>query len=469
MKSKEEPSLGSTRENPSSSEETTGSLSRPGRTASAPSGKPALSLFPESLMEAIVDPDNMQRAWNQVRANRGAPGPDGITLGEFPDWLRPRWPTIRQQLLDGTYRPKPVRRKTIAKPDGGERLLGIPNVLDRLIQQAILQVLTPVFDPEFSESSHGFRPGRSAHGAAKQVQRTIRRGYRFAVDMDLSKFFDRVQHDVLMSRVARKVRDQRLLTLIGRYLRAGILVEGVLQASEEGTPQGGPASPFLANILLDDLDKELERRGLPFVRYADDFVIFTRSRRAAERVFRSVNRYLTRHLRLVVNETKSRIVEADGVEYLGFVFRGRGATINVSEKNLHKFKRRTRELTGRSRGISMERRMSELRSYLRGWMGYFGLAAQLKLFDKLDQWLRRRLRMCYWKRWRHVRTRRRELIRLGVPRRQAIRHARSQKGPWHMAKSIATGVGLTNAWLQTQGLLSLKTLWAQLAPLRRTA
>jgi RNA-directed DNA polymerase len=420
-------------------------------------------------MEAVVNPTNMERAWKQVRANRGAPGPDGITLTEFPDWLRPRWPAIRQQLVDGIYRPEPVRRKTIAKPDGGERLLGIPNVLDRLIQQAILQVLTPVFDPMFSESSYGFRPGRSAHGAAKQVQRTIRRGYRFAVDMDLSKFFDRCQHDVLMNRVARKVRDPRLLTLIGRYLRAGVMVEGVLQASEEGTPQGGPASPFLANILLDDLDKELERRGLPFVRYADDFVIFTRSRRAAERVFRSVNRYLTQHLRLVVNETKSRIVETDGVEYLGFVFRGRRATINVSEKNIRKFKRRIRELTGRSRGISMQRRMSELRSYLRGWMGYFGLAAQLKLFDKLDQWLRRRLRMCYWKRWRYSRTRRRELIRLGVPRRQAIRHARSRKGPWHMAKSIATGVGLTNAWLRDQGLLSLKTLWAQLAPLRRTA
>jgi RNA-directed DNA polymerase len=469
MKSKEEPSIGSSRGNPSSLEGTTGSLPRPGRTAAASIEKPALSLFSESLMEAVVNPTNMERAWKQVRANRGAPGPDGITLTEFPDWLRPRWPAIRQQLVDGIYRPEPVRRKTIAKPDGGERLLGIPNVLDRLIQQAILQVLTPVFDPMFSESSYGFRPGRSAHGAAKQVQRTIRRGYRFAVDMDLSKFFDRVQHDVLMSRVSHKVRDKRMLRLIGRYLRAGVMVDGLVQPSPEGTMQGGPLSPMLANILLDDLDKELESRGLPFVRYADDFVIFTRSRRAAERVFRSVNRYLTQHLRLVVNETKSRIVETDGVEYLGFVFRGRRATINVSEKNIRKFKRRIRELTGRSRGISMQRRMSELRSYLRGWMGYFGLAAQLKLFDKLDQWLRRRLRMCYWKRWRYSRTRRRELIRLGVPRRQAIRHARSRKGPWHMAKSIATGVGLTNAWLRDQGLLSLKTLWAQLAPLRRTA
>ena len=474
MKNKEEPSIDSKRGSPSpqsgnSNGGTTGSLSRPGPTASASVEKPALSLFPESLMEAIVDDANMDLAWQNVRANRGAPGPDGITLTEFPEWVKPRWAAIRQQLLDGTYQPQPVRRVSIDKPDGGKRLLGIPNVLDRLLQQAIVQVLTPVFDPSFSESSHGFRPHRSAHGAAKQVQRTIRQRYRFVVDMDLSKFFDRVQHDVLMSRLARKVSDKRLLKLFGRYLRAGVLVDGILQPTREGTPQGGPASPLLANILLDDLDKELERRGLPFVRYADDFVIFTKSRRSAERVFASVSRFLTRQLRLVVNQEKSRIVAADGVEFLGFVFRGNRATINVATKSIQRFKRRIREITGRSRGISMERRLSELRSYVRGWMGYFGLAAQLKLFDKLDQWIRRRIRMCYWKRWRLPRTRRRELIGLGVPRRQAIRHARSRKGYWHMAKSIASGVGLTNAWLQLQGLLSLKSLWAELAPLRRTA
>jgi RNA-directed DNA polymerase len=363
-----------------------------------------------------------------------------------------------------------VRRKTIDKPDGGQRQLGIPNVLDRLIQQAIVQVLTPIFDPNFSDSSHGFRPQRSAHGAAKQVQRTIRRGYRFVVDMDLSKFFDRVQHDVLMSRVARKVTDKRMLQLIGRYLRAGVMVEGILQLTTAGTPQGGPASPLLANILLDDLDKELERRGLPFVRYADDFVIFTKSERSAQRVKASITHYLTQVLRLVVNQEKSRIVTSDQVEFLGFAFRGRqAATINVSTKSLQRFKHKTREITGRSRGISMDRRLSELRSYVRGWVGYFGLAAQLKLFDQLDQWIRRRLRMCYWKRWRHVRTRRKELIRLGVPRRQALRHAQSRHGYWHMAKTIASGVGFTNAWLQSQGLVSLKSLWEALAPLRRTA
>lgn len=444
----------------------TGSTVRPDDAAAASLEKPALSLFPESLMEKIVSRPNIDIAWKNVKANRGAPGPDGITLTEFPSWFRPRWETIRQQLLDGTYQPQPVRRVTIDKPDGGKRMLGIPNVLERLLQQAIVQILTPVFDPSFSNSSYGFRPKRSAHGATKQVQRTIRRGYQYAVDMDLSKFFDRCQHDVIMARVARKVDDKLVLKLIGRYLRAGVIVEGVFQPTIEGTPQGGPASPLLANILLDDLDKELEKRGLPFVRYADDFVIFTKSRRSAERVFSSITRYLTTHLRLVVNLEKSRIVPSSEVEYLGFVFRGSRATINVSDKSIVRFKHRIREITGRSRGISMDRRLGELQRFVRGWMGYFGLASQLKLFASLEQWIRRRIRCCYWKRWRHVRTRRRVLIALGVSPRQAARHARSRKGPWHMAKTIASGVGMTNAWLQAQGVLSLKTLWAELAQLR---
>ena len=466
MKNKEEPSANSLRGNHSSTEETAGSLSRPGSTVTAQVEQPALSLFPESLMEAVVDTANMETAWKNVKANRGAPGPDGITIAEFPDWFRPRWPDTRQQLLDGTYRPEPVRRKTIDKPDGGQRLLGIPNVQERLIQQAIVQVLTPLFDPTFSESSHGFRPKRSAHGAARQVRRTIRRGYRYTVDMDLSKFFDRVGHDVLMARVARRVDDKMLLRLIGRYLRAGVMVEGVLQPTEIGTPQGGPASPLLANILLDDLDTELERRGLHFVRYADDFAIFAKSQRSAERIMASVTRYLTDKLRLVVNQEKSRVVASEEFEFLGFAFRKSRATINVSTKSVQRFKHRIREITGRSRGISMEHRLSLLRSYVRGWMGYYGLASQLKLFDRLDRWLRRRIRMCYWKQWRRPRNRRRELIRLGVPIRQAIRHARSRKSYWHMSKTIASGVGLTNAWLAEQGMLSIKTLWAELAPLR---
>ncbi|MBX3420471.1 MAG: group II intron reverse transcriptase/maturase [Pirellulaceae bacterium] len=351
-----------------------------------------------------------------------------------------------------SYKAGPVRRVSIDKPDGGKRLLGIPNLIDRLIQQAIVQILTPVFDPNVSTSSYGFRPKRSAHGAAKQVQRTIRRGYRFAVDMDLSKFFDRVGHDVLMARISRKVHDKTLLRLIGGYLRAGVMVDGHFQATTQGTPQGGPAFPLLANILLDELDKELEKRGLPFVRYADDFVIFTKSKRSAERGFQSVHRYLTRQLHLVVNLEKSRIVTTEQLEYLGYSFVGSRATINVSAKSIERFKHRIREITGRSRGISMERRLGELKRFVRGWMGYYGLASQLKLFASLEQWIRRRIRCCYWKRWRHVCTRIRELIALSLPRRQAIRHGRSRKGPWHMAKTIASGVGMTNAWLTDQGV-----------------
>ena len=324
--------------------QTRSSLLRPlgGASVAARAEQPALSLFPMSLMEAVVDQANLERAWKNVKANRGAPGPDGITIAEFPGWFRVHWPTIRQQLLDGTYRPGPVRRKVIDKPDGGQRFLGIPNVLDRLIQQAIVQVLTPIFDPHFSESSFGFRPGRSAHGAAKQVQRTIRCGHRFAADIDLSKFFDRVQHDVLMARVARRVNDKLLLRLIGRYLRAGVMVEGVLQPTAVGAPQGGPLSPILSNILLDDLDKELERRGLPFVRYADDFAVFAKSPRAAQRIMTSVTRYLTDKLRLVVNQEKSRVVTSEEFEYLSFAFVKSRATINVAAKSIHKFKRRIR-------------------------------------------------------------------------------------------------------------------------------
>jgi len=272
-----------------------------------------------------------------------------MTIKQFEPWARENWPTVRQQLLDGTYRPGPVRRKTIPKDGGGERLLGIPNVIDRLVQQAICQVLTPIFDPDFSESSFGFRAGRSAHGATKQVQRIMRQGYAHVVDVDLSKFFDRVQHDVLMGRVSRKVRDRRLLRLIGRYLRAGVMVEGVLQSTPEGSPQGGPLSPLLSNILLDDLDQELERRGLRFVRYADDFVIFVKSVRSGQRVFLSIQRYLTQHLKLVVNQQKSRVRAARGCEYLGFTFTGQRVTIKVAPKKpLQKGLQASRQAVDRS-------------------------------------------------------------------------------------------------------------------------
>lgn len=440
-----------------------------GQSCAAAMETSALDSLSKDLMERIVNPENMERAWKKVKANGGAPGPDGITLKQFPEHFRSMWPEIRQQLLDGTYRPEAARRKAIAKPDGGERLLGIPNVQERLIQQAILQVLTSIFDPDFSESSFGFRPNRSAHGAVRQVQRYIKQGYRFAVDMDLSKFFDRVQHDVLMSRVARKVRDKRLLRLIGRYLRAGIMVDGLVQPSPEGTMQGGPLSPLLANILLDDLDKELENRGLRFARYADDFQVFVRTHRSARRVYASVERFLTRKLKLVVNQQKSRIAKTDGVEFLGFKLVGKRGEIRVAAKNLAKLKEKVRSITGRSRGISMQRMIGELRQYLRGWMGYFALAATKGVFAGLDEWIRRRVRMCFWKQWRYPRTRIRKLKQLGVPHDLAVRHGTSHKGYWRLAKTLGGQMGMTKQWLLDQGLVFLRYLWSELAPLRRIA
>ena len=426
----------------------------------------------ELLMEKIVDPDNLERAWKKVRSNRGAPGPDGITIDEFPEHFRANWPEIRQQLLDGTYVPGPARRKSIDKPDGGQRNLGIPNVIERLIQQAILQILTPIFDPGFSESSFGFRPKRSAQDAAKQVQAHIRSGYRHCIDMDLAKFFDKVQHDVLMVRVARKVQDRRLLKLIGRYLRAGVMVETELQPSIEGTMQGGPLSPLLANILLDDFDKELESRGLHFVRYADDFLVFTKTSEAAQRVARSIESYLTRKLRLVVNHQKSRICGTDGVEFLGFSFVGYGGNFRVSPKNQLKFKDRVREITRRNRGVSMSHRMLELRRYFQGWVGYFSIVRMKTYFEDLDKWVRRRIRACYWKQWRKARTRIANLRTLGVGRDQAVTHGMSSKGAWVMSSSQAvhealsiTGPaapGPSQNRLTQVGLVSVLTIWQKL-------
>ena len=391
-------------------------------------------------MVRVMDRANIQRAWRRVKANRGAPGVDGMTIGEFPAFVRSHWSAIRQALLEGSYQPSPVRRVRIPKPAGrGQRLLGIPTVVDRVISQAIQQVLTPIFDPEFSESSFGFRPGRSAHGALRQLQQYLREGRRVAVDLDLEKFFDRVNHDIRMARVARKVRDRHLLALIGRYLRAGVLVENVIQATEIGTPQGSPLSPLLANVLLDDLDKELERRGHRFVRYADDLLIVVCSLRAGERVKASITRYLTTKLKLVVNEQKSRVVRTNECVFLGFTFRG--AKLRWSDQAFADFKHRVRRLTGRSWGVSMGYRLYKLAQYLRGC------------------WIRRRIRMCYWKQWRRARTKVRQLLALGTGKRAAILTAISRKSYWHLSKTLAMQTGMTNAWLASQGLLSVRDLW----------
>jgi RNA-directed DNA polymerase len=411
----------------------------------------------DDLMERVLASENMRRAWKRVKANQGAPGVDGMRIEDFAESARSNWPEIRQALREGTYRPQPVRRVTIPKPDGGERLLGIPTVMDRVIQQAIAQVLGPLFDPGFSDASFGFRPGRSAHGALRRVQAHIGDGYRIAVDLDLAKFFDMVQHDVLMARLGRTVRDKRLLALIGEYLRAGVLVGETIEATEIGTPQGGPLSPLLANILLDDLDKELERRGHRFVRYADDLLILVRSHRAGERVMASVSRFLTGTLKLVVNAHKSRVVKTNDCEFLGFTFRGK--KLRWSERAYQDFRHRLRQLTGRSWGVSMDYRLKKLSEYVRGWMGYFGISDYYRPIPELDHWLRRRIRMCYWKQWRGVRNRIRNLLALGTPARTAIWTGMSSKSYWHLSRSLGTQTGMTNDWLKGQGLISIRDHW----------
>lgn len=411
----------------------------------------------EDLMEAVLSPANMQRAWRRVKSNRGAPGIDGLRIEDFPAYAREHWPAIRQTLSDGRYQPQPVRRVTIPKPGGGERALGIPTVVDRVIQQAIAQVMTPLFDPDFSESSYGFRPKRSAHGALKQVQADIQAGYRIAVDLDLAKFFDNVDHDILMARVARKIRDKRLLALIGRYLRAGVLINDCIQPSELGTPQGGPLSPLLANILLDDLDRELTGRGHRFVRYADDLMVLVKSERAASRVKASITAYLDRRLKLPVNEQKSQVAKIDQCVFLGFTFR-RGK-LRWSDAAFADFKHRLKELTGRSWGVSMRYRLDKLGQYLRGWLGYFGISEYYRPIPELDEWLRRRMRMCYWKQWRLCRTKISHLLALGVSLRTAIIAGVSSKSYWRLSRSKATQVGMSNEWLKAQGLVSIRALW----------
>lgn len=420
--------------------------------------KPA---FSDNLFERVVQRDNILKAWQRVRANKGAAGIDGMTIDEFPAWAKSgHWKRVTTELVTGQYQPLPVRRVEIDKPDGGTRQLGIPTIVDRVIQQAIAQVLTPIFDPDFSDNSFGFRPNRNGQQAVKQIQGIIKQGHRFAVDVDLSTFFDRVNHDLLMTRLGRKVKDKRLLKLIKRYLRAGVIDNQLYRESREGVPQGGPLSPLLANIMLDPLDKELEKRRHKFARYADDFTILVKSQRAGERVLRSISRYLESHLKLVVNTTKSRVVKTNECKFLGFTFQG--GRIHWHPKTLQKFKQQVRRLTNRNWGVSMTYQLFKLSQYVRGWINYFGIASGYQRCVDLDHWIRRRIRMAYWRQWRRPRTKVRSLMRLGVHVRSAVACGITSKGPWRSAKTPGIQQALSNAYLKSQGLYALRDGWIAL-------
>jgi len=407
------------------------------------------------LMERVLEAENLRRAVRQVRRNRGAPGVDGMTVDGLVAHLTTHWPAIRASLVAGTYAPQPVRRVDIPKPGGGTRHLGVPVVLDRFIEQALLQVLQADWDPTFSEGSYGFRPGRSAHQAVSQAQTYIRTGYAWVADLDLEQFFDRVNHDVLLRRVRTRVSDRRVVRLIHRFLKAGVFtLDGAVEPTVEGTPQGGPLSPLLANLLLDDLDTELERRGHRFVRYADDCNIYVRSRRAGERVLARVTRFLECRLKLAVNAAKSAVDRPSNRTFLGFTFT-RGATPRrkVSGKSLAAFTVKVRELTGRTRGRTINQIVRELRQYVLGWRGYFGFAEVTSPFRDLDKWVRRRLRSYHWKQW--GRRGYRELRKRGISRVLAWNTSKSAHGPWRLSQSPALTKALPTRYFATLGLPSL--------------
>lgn len=407
----------------------------------------------QQLMEEVCGRENCLRALRRVKANQGSPGIDGMKVAELPGYLKQHWPALRDQLLSGTYEPQPVKRVEIAKPDGGVRKLGIPTVLDRFIQQAVMQVLQGRWDRTFSEHSHGFRPQRSAHQAVAKAQQYIAAGHRWVVDLDLEKFFDRVNHDRLMAAVARRVSDKRVLSLIRAFLASGVMENGLVSPVEEGTPQGGPLSPLLSNLVLDELDRELERRQHRFVRYADDCNIYVASERAGKRVMQSVASFLQRRLKLKVNETKSAVARPQERKFLGFSFTyGSEPKRRIAPKALLRCKQRVRELTQRTQGIRLEQMTRELASYLRGWKSYFGYSQTPSVLERLDHWIRRRLRSVIWKQWKRSRVRVARLRQRNIGTDLAAQTAGSPHGPWRIANSPALSLAFPIAYFDALGL-----------------
>lgn len=430
--------------------------SRPVGVETDPAASSRTKAEPDLLMEAVVATDNMERAYQRVVANKGAPGADGMTVDQLADHLKQHWPTLRERLLAGEYHPSPVRAVEIPKPKGGTRQLGIPTVTDRLIQQALLQGLTPIFDPGFSESSYGYRPGRSAQQAVSAMKAHVTAGHRWVVDLDLEAFFDRVNHDLLMARVARRVSDKRVLRLIRRYLEAGMFQDGLVAPRRQGTPQGGPLSPLMANILLDDVDKELERRGHRFCRYADDIQVYVGSRRAGERVMASLSDYLESSLRLTVNRDKSAVDRPWNRGYLGYTLtRHKLPRLTLAKASLQRLMQRVREILKRGQGRNIRRVIEELTPVLRGWASYFSLVDVKRPLEALDRWIRRRLRDLIWRQWKRPRTRRRKLLALGLDEYRAWKSAGNGRGPWWNAGASHMNQALPRKWFERLGLISV--------------
>jgi len=423
------------------------------RTHQSPTHPPTRQASPASVMQEVLQPENLQVALAQVQANKGKPGIDGMTVDQLPDYLRMHWHQIKQQLLEGTYKPKPVRRVEIPKPDGGVRKLGIPTVLDRFIQQAVQQVLTGRWDATFSPSSFGFRPGKSAHQAVEAAQRHIADGCGWVVDIDLEKFFDRVNHDRLMARVMQRENDTALIRLIRSFLTAGVMENGLLSPTDEGAPQGGPLSPLLSNLVLDELDKELERRGHKFVRYADDCNIYVRSERAGRRVMEGIGAFITGKLKLKVNTSKSAVARPKDRKFLSFSFTGgKNVKRRIAPKAIQRFKAKVRRLTHRHKGQSLRQMVGPLSEYLRGWRGYFGHCQTPSVLAALDEWIRRRLRCVVLSRWRRGRRRFVELTKRGVGQDLAAQTAASAHGPWRLSRSPALSYALPNAFWDWLGV-----------------
>ncbi|MFD0508334.1 group II intron reverse transcriptase/maturase [Streptomyces chiangmaiensis] len=421
---------------------------------------------PASLWGEAFSKENLLAALKRVEANRGAPGIDGMTTEELRPWIAQNWPKVWAELDAGTYKPAPVRRVTIPKPNGGERMLGVPRVLDRLIQQAIAQALVPVFDPHFSGASFGFRPGRSAHQAVKVGRRAVQDGNRWAVDLDLDKFFDRVNHDALMARVARRVKDKKVLKLIRRYLEAGIMAEGVVVASDEGTPQGSPLSPLLSNIMLDDLDRELFKRGHRFVRYADDVMIFVGSKRAASRILESVTSFIETRLKLRVNREKSKVTPAFKATLLGFGYylARTEVKIRIAPEAVKRMKGTVRRITSRTWGVSMAHRMDKLSRFSVGWVAYFGLADTQRAFGEIDTWVRRRLRQVQWVQWKTSAKRNSMLQKLGYEFGDREHGLGTRKRYWRASHLKPLEIAMSNAYWQAQGYKSFKDSWSRQRP-----